>query len=441
MHTKNNGRLGLAGLVGLSAGSSIASGVFVFSGDFAAAGAGTAAVLAGWLIAGAGMLAIVMCFFGLGRDNLQLQGGIYSYAQKGLGSCAAFYTIWSYWLAALFGNLSFLSLLAASVSYFLEIQNSIILLAGQSILIWSAAAVLLRGTERAARVNLIVAAAKLLPLIAFASSVVFFGAFDLNTFTDNFWGQDTGYSLPEQIKATTGIALWAFVGIEGAVAVSARARRPKDVGKALVLSFLCVLSIYVIVSGFCMGVMPRQQLASLGNPPLAYVFANVVGKPGAVIVNAGIILALGGAYLGYNLLAAEAMAAASKQGAFTELFGKANKNGSPAAAILLTCCAIQIFTIVFTLTGVDYQSIYVLAARLSAPVYFAIALCCLRMCLTGQRRSPAQYAAAIVGTAYGLYMMYCMGIGEIFTMALFFVPGAAIYICTKKEKNQRLKNH
>ena len=76
MRGKNDRKLGFAGLVGVSAGSAVASGVFAFPGDFAAAGAGTAAVLIGWLIAGAGMLAVVMCFFGLGEAARQPNGGI-----------------------------------------------------------------------------------------------------------------------------------------------------------------------------------------------------------------------------------------------------------------------------------------------------------------------------------------------------------------------------
>ena len=39
MRGKNDRKLGFAGLVGISAGSAVASGIFAFPGDFAAAGA------------------------------------------------------------------------------------------------------------------------------------------------------------------------------------------------------------------------------------------------------------------------------------------------------------------------------------------------------------------------------------------------------------------
>ena len=438
MRGKNDRKLGFAGLVGVSAGSAVASGIFAFPGDFAAAGAGTAAVLIGWLIAGAGMLAVVMCFFGIGETARQPNGGIYSYAREGFGKCAGFYTVWSYWLSALFGNLSFLSLLAVSVSYFLPQGSRAAVLIGESLFIWCVAAVLLKGTEYAAKVNLMVAAAKLIPIAAFAAAVVFFRAFDINIFTDNFFGHDTGYSMLHQIKATTGISLWAFVGIEGALAVSARARFPKDVGRAIAVSFVCVLFIYLTVSVLSMGVMTRQELASLGNPPLAYVFERAAGKAGAVIINAGVILALGGAYLGYNLLASECMAAAARQGAFTDFFAGANKKGSPAAAVLVTCGAIQLLTIVFTMTGASYQNIYGLAARLCAPVYLVSAAYYLKLCIMRKKRSMLQCVIAAAGILYGLYMMYALGVGEVFTLGIFLAPGTVLYIAAQKEKNQRI---
>ena len=54
MHGKNDRKLGFAGLVGVSAGSAVASGIFAFPGDFAAAGAGTASGTYGLAYSGRG---------------------------------------------------------------------------------------------------------------------------------------------------------------------------------------------------------------------------------------------------------------------------------------------------------------------------------------------------------------------------------------------------
>ena len=48
--TNKAGGVSFIGLLGLVIGATIASAVFAFPGDFAAAGAGSGAVLVGWLI-------------------------------------------------------------------------------------------------------------------------------------------------------------------------------------------------------------------------------------------------------------------------------------------------------------------------------------------------------------------------------------------------------
>ena len=69
-----------------------------------------------------------------------------------------------------------------------------------------------------------------------------------------------------------------FVGIEGAVAISGRAKHEHDVGKATVIAFVCVLTIYLLVSVLSMGVMPLSQLATLENPALAGVMEAAGGR-------------------------------------------------------------------------------------------------------------------------------------------------------------------
>ena len=58
--TNKAGGVSFIGLLGLVIGATIASAVFAFPGDFAAAGAGSGAVLVGWLITGIGMLGLLL---------------------------------------------------------------------------------------------------------------------------------------------------------------------------------------------------------------------------------------------------------------------------------------------------------------------------------------------------------------------------------------------
>ena len=65
--------------------------------------------------------------------------------------------------------------------------------------------------------------------------------------------------------ATTSSTVWAFIGVEGAVVLSARAKKPDDVGKASLTGFLGLLALYVIVAVLSMGVLPAEELARLSS--------------------------------------------------------------------------------------------------------------------------------------------------------------------------------
>ena len=44
------------------------------------------------------------------------------------------------------------------------------------------------------------------------------------------------------------VTLWVFIGVEGAVVLSGRAKNSRDVGKATVLGLILVMSIYILIS-------------------------------------------------------------------------------------------------------------------------------------------------------------------------------------------------
>ena len=63
----------------------------------------------------------------------------------------------------------------------------------------------------------------------------------------------------QQVKDTMLITLWVFIGIEGAVVVSARARRRKDVGLATMMAVISALTIYILVTLLSMGLLPVRN--------------------------------------------------------------------------------------------------------------------------------------------------------------------------------------
>lgn len=122
------------------------------------------------------------------------------------------------------------------------------------------------------------------------------------------------------------VTLWVFIGVEGAVVLSGRAKNSRDVGKATVLGLILVMSIYILISVLSMGAMTRGELSVLETPSMGHVLEHVVGPWGAVAINIGLVASLVGTLIGWFLLVSEISHVAGKDGVFPKVFTKTNKS-------------------------------------------------------------------------------------------------------------------
>ena len=441
------GNLGFVQLIAMIIGSTIGAGIFTTIGDMAANGAFSGAVLIGWGIAGIGMLALSLCFFGLNKVRPDLTNGVYSYAKEGFGEYVGFNSAWGYWLSALLCNVSYTTLLFGSIGYFLPMfgaGNNLLSVVCASVIIWILNFLVLRGVKEAAGLNIITTIAKLVPLAVFLVSIVFIGAFDFDIFKHNFWG-DGSMSLLDQIKGTTGATVWSFIGVEGAVVLSARAKKSSDVGKASVMGFLGLLTIYVLVAVLSLGVMPAEEIAKLDNPQLAGILEAAVGPWGATLVNLGVILSLAGALLGWTIIAADCPYSAAKQGVFMKAFARDNKHGSPEVSLFITNGIIQAFLIIVYFNASTYQLFYNLSASMIMIPYLFSALYYAKVTFK-KEGMIAEYSVgaltrerifAIVGSIYGVWMLYSGGLSYLLATTILYAFGLIVFVLGRKERGEK----
>ena len=448
----NQGDLSFGKLIAMIIGSTIGAGIFTTIGDMAANGAYSGAVLIGWGIAGIGMLALSLCFFGLNKVRPDLTNGVYSYAKEGFGEYVGFNSAWGYWISALLCNVSYTTLLFGSIGYFLPVfgeGNNLLSVICASAIIWLLCFLVLRGVKEAAGLNILTTIAKLIPLAVFMVAIIFIGAFDLDIFLANFWG-DGSMSVLDQVKGTTGATVWSFIGVEGAVVLSARAKKSSDVGKASVMGFVGLLAIYVMVAVLSLGVMPANEIAQLENPQLAGILEAAVGPWGATLVNLGVILSLAGALLGWTIIAADCPYSAAQQGVFMKAFAKDNKHGSPAFSLIMTNGIIQAFLIIVYFNASTYQLFYNLSASMIMIPYLFSALYYAKV--TFKKEGVLEnYSAgaltkerfiAIVGSIYGIWMLYSGGLGYLLATTVLYALGLIIFVLGRKERNaQVFKGH
>ncbi|MDD4376767.1 MAG: basic amino acid/polyamine antiporter [Eubacteriales bacterium] len=440
-------QLNFTKLAAVIIGSTIGGGIFTTAGDMAANGAHTGSVLIGWAICGIGMLGLMMCFFGLNKVRPDLTNGIYSYASEGFGEYIGFNSAWGYWLSALLCNVSYTTLLFGAISYFFPVfgdGNNLVSVICASVIIWILNFLVLKGIKEAAAVNVITTISKIIPILVFIIAVIFVGSFKPSVFMENFWG--TGeVPLSDQVKATTASTVWSFIGVEGAVVLSGRAKKVSDVGKASLTGFFGIFAIYIMVAILSMGIMPTEELASLKNPQMAGILESAVGPWGAALVNFGVILSLAGALLGWTIIAADCPYSAAKQGVFMKAFAKSNKNDSPAFSLFLTNGIIQLFLIVILFNESTYQAFYTMSTTMIMIPYFLSALYyekISRKKLGFENSTTKEYVAArvfaIVGSIYGLWMLYSSGMEQLLITSILYALGIIVYALGKRERNQKV---
>lgn len=442
-------RLTLLPLIALVVGSMIGGGVFNLPSDMSR-GASPGAIVIGWLITGIGMLMLAFVYQSLAVRKPELNAGPYAYAKAGFGSFVGFNSAWGYWLSAFLGNVAYAVAIFSALSYFFPVfgnGNNLPSIIGASLCLWLIHALVLKGIRQAAFVNVVTTVAKLVPLVFFV--LVAIVAFNWDRFTFDFWGAGTSPgahglgSLVEQVKSTMIVTLWVFIGIEGASVYSARAARRSDVGRATVIGFVGALGIYVLVSLLATGVLSQPELADLKVPSMAGVFESLVGPWGAALINVGLIISVGGAFLSWMLLSAEIPYTCGKDGTFPKWFARENDNGSPANSLLATNILIQLFLILTFFSQSAYQFFYFIASVAILPPYVLSGAYALKLALTGDgyRAGETRGKDAIVGavaTVYGLWLVYAAGLTYLLMCAVLFAPGILIYARARSENGQRV---
>ena len=125
------------------------------------------------------------------------------------------------------------------------------------------------------------------------------------------------------------ITTFVFIGIEGASVYSRYAKKREDVGRATVLGFLSVLSIFALVTLSSYSVVPQPELAATRQPSMVGVFESVVGDWGEVFISVAVIVSVLGAYLAWTLMAAEVMYIPARADDLPAFLGQENEARDP----------------------------------------------------------------------------------------------------------------
>lgn len=454
-------KLGLFALIAIVVGSMLGGGVFSLPQNTAATSA-VGPVLIAWLIAGVGIYFIANSFRVLSDIRPDLQAGVYMYAQEGFGSFIGFNVAWGYWLMTAFGNVAFAVILMDAFNEFLpgvftdgNNLNSIIC---GSVLIWGYNFLVLSGLRVAGFINTLGTIAKLVPLVLFVLVLGFL--INYSQIFDNFWGTapqivtqvnntTEPVSLYSQILSPLTVALWSFIGVEGAVVLSGRAKNKRDVGKATLIGFIIALVIYILLSVLPFGVMTQAELAQVATPSTAGVLQSVVGDWGKGLMSIGLIISVLAGWLAWTILCAEIPMVAGQKGAFPRVFQKVNKNHSASVSLWVSSAIMQAAMLLVYFSNNAWTTMYNICALMVIPAYITTTLYMAKICLTGEYNKYSNKGrtmaliSGVVGALFCVLIIYASSIQYVALIPILLTVGLPLFIWARKEKqdNQPIFKH
>lgn len=449
------GKLGLFGLIAIVVSSMMGAGVFSLPQNTAQTSAVGPVVIA-WIVAGIGVYFLANSFRRLSDLRPDLQAGMYMYGQEGFGSFIGFIAGWGYWLMTAFGNVAFAVILMASFDYFWPVfggGNNLTSIICGSVLIWGYNFLVLSGVRVAGAINLVGTIAKLVPLLLF----VFILGFTINysQLFDNFLGNAPQVMAPnaagvnepvsfmQQIFAPMTVTLWAFIGVEGAVVLSGRAKNPHNVGVATLIGFLIALIVYALISILPFGVMNQVELSNLANPSTSGALHAVVGPWGSWLMNIGLIISVLISWLAWTMLCAEIPMVAGQNGSFPKAFARKNKHDSANVSLWISSLVMQAALLLVYFSENAWNTMYNISTLMVVPAYLASALYMVKLCLTGEyavhnKSHKGQSFAlfgAVIGSLFCLFILYASSVEYVVLVPLLTTVGVPFFIWARKEKH------
>jgi arginine:ornithine antiporter/lysine permease len=438
------GRVTLVTLTTMVIGGMVGAGVFSLPRRFATE-TGVYGALIAWVIAGTGMLMLAFVFQTLAVRKPALDSGVYAYAKAGFGEYLGFFSAFGYWASACAGNVTYWVLIMSTlggIAGWLGEGDTLPAFALSTVGIWAFALLILRGVREATTINKIVTVAKVIPILVFAVVALFL--LDLDVFRDNLDGGGGLGSLREQVNGTMLATVFVFLGVEGASVYSRYAQRREHVGRATVLGFLSVLSIFATVTIVSYGILPRAEIAELRQPSMAGVMEEAVGSWGQVFVSVGLIVSVLGAYLAWTLMAAEVLFVAARDRDMPRFLSRVNRVDAPVAALLMTTVLIQLMLAVTLVSDDAFNFVLNMTSALTLIPFVLCAGYALKLAVTRESYDEMpegrtrDLVVAGLATAYTIFLLYAAGPKYMLVSFVIYAPGSILFVMTRREQGRTL---
>jgi basic amino acid/polyamine antiporter, APA family len=385
-----------------------------------------------WVLAGLGMLTMILCFAEVG-SRFKESGGPYLYAREAFGSFVGFQAGWlTFWIRVF--------TFAANVNLFTNYLAQVLPAAGSgggrlsvltllvALLTW----INLVGVRQATWTVNAFTIAKLLPLLL----LILLG---LGHVSRDTMASQTVAS-PDWTQAIL-LLVFAYGGFEAPLIPASEARDPRrDTAFALLAGTAVVATIYVLVQLAVVGLVPG---VAGEQAPVAAAYQVLAGPPGVAFASLAAMVSVYGWAMGTVLQSPRVLFSMAERRELPELFGRVHARfHTPHIAILF-----------FSLIGwgLAVSGTFVSNATLSVVVRLVTyGLTCASLPVFRKRlaeppgfRLPAAPVIVALGLAFGLWLLYDRGhralsgsqgdLVQMETLAGLIAVGAALFFAARRE--------
>ena len=349
----------------------VGSGIFALPAT-AAAQLGAAAPIA-YLVCALITLLIAASFAEAG-SRVSATGGPYAYIEAAFGPFVGLVAGVLLIVSALSGVAVVTTLFAASALALAKLPSTAV---AQGTIVIAVSGVVgafnIRGVRSGVRVVEVMTAAKLLPLLFF---VVVGSAFVKPS--NLAW---TATPDPGAVMATSGILIFAFMGIESALGPSGEVREPaRTVPRAVFVAMLGVCALYLSVQTVAQGIL-GPALGTTRITPLAEAAGAAVGEPGRTVMLLGASVSMLGFLFGAGLVNPRIVFALARDGFLPRVIAAVHPvHRTPHWAI--AACILVVATMALSGT---FERLLIISNLSGMCVYMMVALAAIALRRRGAR--------------------------------------------------------
>lgn len=406
-------RLGMWSMVAITMGVMIGSGIFRTPSSIAQLTGSVGGMILIWTLGGLITLCLALSLAEL-STLFPRAGGIYVYLREAYGPAVAFVFGWTFLIINPSQWAAITVIFADYASAFVPLSPTGKRLVASGLIVVVCAANYF-SLRFAAAIQNVATASKALSLAAIAVLL-----FVLSGGKAGALAQPAQWSLPGTgaIAVAVVAVLWPYEGVASSCALAGEVRNPSRVlPRSLILSVLCVTSLYLFINVAYLRVLPFNEVANSGLVA-ADAMRRVAGATGAAIISAGVLVSTFGAIAATAIVDPRVFYAMAQDGLFFKSMGAVHpRYKTPHIAIVVSAALAIVYLWVRTFEE--------LAAQFILGLWLFYALAVAAVFVLRVRRPDAQRSYRTLGYPVVPFIFVVSALG-LLVGAFIELPGISL---------------